>query len=424
MDKINEELLAFIGKSTSSWHTVENSAIMLKNKGFQELFLGKCWHLEHGGRYFIRGYGSSLFAFVVGVQTAGPLRIAAAHTDFPGWRVKPSAGIKDNGSLCLNVESYGGLINTSWQDRPLSLAGCIALRGSDAFAPEIRLVDMRRPCCTIPSLAIHMDRKANETRTLERQRDMLPLAGISFAGEADDWLEALAAEAGCQRQEVLSYDLNVYAVEEGCVFGLGNELVSAPRLDNLTSVKACLDGISSCQPTDGLRLVALFDNEEVGSRTKQGAASSLLGQIVERIYRGLQKSREDIWQALDKGFLLSVDTAHAQHPRRPEKCDVTNKPRLNGGVAIKQAASQSYAGEAFSLAVVLELCRQADIPCQRFVNNSDLPGGSTIGSLLSASLPIRAQDIGVALLAMHAVRETMGAEDQAALTKLLQVFFV
>ena len=425
MDKIVDGLLDFIECSPSAFHTVKAAKELLEAEDFQELSLEGEWKLRAGGRYFVEAYGSTLLAFRVGKKEQRGLRMAAAHTDFPCFRVKPAPALCREGYGSLNVECYGGLILSTWQDRPLSLAGKVVLRGADAFSPKTVLVDFGRPLMTIPSLAIHMNRKVNDGVALNRQTDMLPLAAM-FEREGMNkafFDELLARELGCKPAEILSYELTVYPTETGCCLGIAEEFISSPRLDNLTSVKACLDGIVAAKARQGLALIALFDNEEVGSRTKQGAGSAVLLQVLERIYLLRGFTKEQLFADIAGGFMLSADVAHALHPNYMDKADLTNRPILNGGVVLKQAASQAYAGDAEAVAVVLELCRQNDIPCQQFVNRSDIPGGSTLGSIASALIPIRTMDIGIPMLAMHSARETMGVRDQEAITNLLKAFF-
>ena len=412
-----KELLDFIAAAPSPCHTVAASAEKLQAAGFEELSLGGDWALSRGGRYFVRVYGTTLLAFTVGA--AGPLRMAAAHTDFPCFRLKPAAGVVREGYGLLNVEPYGGLILRSWLDRPLGLAGKVVLRGQDAFHPEVRLVDFDRPLVTIPSLAIHMDRDVNKEGALNAQKDMLPIAAL-FGSEADEdwWTQALAGLSGVAAGDILSYELSTYPWERGCTVGLAEELVSSPRLDNLTSVWACLEGLVAATKggvPDGVRLIALFDNEEVGSRTKQGAGSAVLMEVLRQIY-----ASEDVMDVLANGFLLSVDVAHGVHPNFIGKSDPVVHPVLGGGVVIKQAASQAYAGDAEAVAIVRALCEAHDIAHQDFVNRSDSRGGSTLGSIASAFVPARTMDVGVPILAMHSARETMGAADEASLTALVQ----
>ncbi len=416
-----EELLSFIQQSPSPAHTVAAAEKLLRAAGFAELSPAEDWQLAAGGRYFVSVYGTTLLAFTIG--EAGPLRMAAAHTDFPCFRLKPAAGMVREGYGVLNVEPYGGLILRSWLDRPLGLAGRVVRRGADAFHPVTELVDFARPLVTIPSLAIHMDRRVNEEGKLNAQQDMLPLAALlGEAGKVDWWQEALAALLGLPQEEILSYELSTYPFEAGCTLGLAGELVSSPRLDNLTSVWACLQGLIEAADGEtpaGVRLVALFDNEEVGSRTKQCAGSMVLPEVLRRIYRH-RGGETALEESLSEGFLLSVDVAHGVHPAHGEKSDPTVRPVLGGGVVIKQAASQSYAGDAEAVAIVRELARFQGIPVQDFVNRSDSRGGSTLGSIASALVPVRTMDVGVPLLAMHSARETMAAADETSLIALVR----
>ncbi len=422
-----QELLAFIAESPSPYHTARAGEALLSAAGFSPLAWGKPWLLAPGGRYYTKAFGSSLLAFTVGAKSQRGLRIAAAHTDFPGFRVKTSAGLARDGYGLVNVEPYGGLILSSWLDRPLSLAGQIVLRGKDAFSPELCLFYFARPLLTIPRLAIHLDRKTNEGEKLDRQTSMTPVASLlekELEKEIGDkfFLEKLAREIGHKTEDILAYELNVYLAEPGSLLGMDGEFVSAPRLDNLTSVHACLSALAGQTAENGVRVVALFDHEEVGSRTKQGADSSLLPHLLEAIYRGLDLDVDDLADDLAQGFLLSVDAAHGLHPNYEDKADPTNRPRLGQGLVIKRAASQSYAGDAASSAIIAALCTEQNIPYQTFANRSDIPGGSTLGSMASARLGVRAQDVGVPLLAMHSARELMAAADQDALTRLLSAF--
>lgn len=445
------ELLELINAAPSPYHTVEASARFLAENGFTELNMSEPWELTAGSRYYVRVYGSTLLAFVAGT---GDIRVAAAHTDFPCFRLKPQAGMVREGYGVLNVEKYGGLILRSWLDRPLGLAGKVVLRGADAFAPVTRLVDFKRPLVTIPSLAIHMDREVNEKGALNAQTDMLPLADIirtelggdaskDNAATAPDFFTAwLAGELGVEPQDILSYELSTYPCERGCLLGLHRDIVSAPRLDNLTSVAACLNGIvagvtaereraraamlpgsaATTVQAGGLRMIALFDNEEVGSATKQGAGSSVLEYALERIYLALGATREQLLADIAGGFMLSCDVAHALHPNYAAKNDPAVKPVLGGGVVLKQAASQSYAGDAEAIAIIRALCEENNIKWQSFVNRSDTRGGSTLGSIASARVPLRTMDIGIPMLAMHSARETMAASDQTAIEALVTAF--
>ena len=417
-----EELLGFIRAAASPFHVVAESKKRLARAGFEELSLESAWHLVSGGRYCVEVFGSTLLAFTVGEKSLAdchaPLRMAAAHTDFPCFRLKPEAGMVQDGYGSLNVEPYGGLILRTWLDRPLSLAGKVVLRGKDAFHPDVRLVDFQKPLLTIPSLAIHKE------GALNAQKDMLPLAALlgKDAAAKDFFLAWLADACEAEKEAILSYELGAYPYEAGCICGLSDEFISSPRLDNLTSVLACLKAIESSRPAEGLRLIALFDNEEVGSRTKQGAGSTVLHGVLRRIYEDLAGESDALDRALAQGFLLSVDVAHAVHPAHSAKSDPRVRPTLGAGVVLKQAASQSYAGDAEAVAIVRALAEEHAIPWQRFVNRADSRGGSTLGAIASSFVPVRTMDIGAPLLAMHSARETMGCADQDALERLLKVF--
>ncbi len=421
-----QALMDQIDKSTSPFQAVEYVKEELEKAGFTPLSLREKWEIVPGGRYYVPAYDRTLFAFTVGQRKAERhgLRMAMAHTDFPCFKVKPFPEMTAHGCRKLNVEPYGGMIRGAWMDRPLSLAGKAVLRGENPFEPRTVLVDFRRPVLTIPNLAIHMNRKVNEGVCLDPQKDMLPLADLSGAKVQEDFfLRALAGEIGCEPGDILDYEMFLYPWEKGAFVGFEQTMISCPRLDNITSVRACVQGLLRAEREEGLNVIALFDNEEVGSETKQGAASSLLPFLLERVYTALGSSRSDLLEDLFDGFFLSLDVAHAVHPNAPEKADPVNRPVMGGGVTIKTSASQSYAGDCETVAVVEELCRRAGIACQRFVNHSSQRGGSTQGSIASAALPMRTMDVGIAILAMHSARELMGAADQLAMEKLVEQLF-
>ena len=416
-----EELIDFIDAAGSPYHVVEKCNELLgpvplfEKKGMHEGQI-YCFPLYHTGIVFV--------AIGKNVRKA-PLRIACAHTDFPCLRIKPNPVIREHGYGKLNVEVYGGLIRNTWMDRPLSIAGAVALRGKHPFTPKLQLVDVRRPLMIVPNLAIHMNRKVNEGVELKPQKDLLPLFFQNGDGDEDDTkklLVLLAEELGVSAEDILSYDLNAYPYERGCLLGCDNAFLSAPRLDNLSSVKACVDALHAWNG-EGIRIVALFDNEEVGSRTKQGAGSTALAILLERVCWKMGLDREEYLKKVMEGFCLSVDVAHALHPNAPEKADPTNQPMLGGGTVLKVAANQSYAGDPEAFAVIAGLCEREGIPYQVFTNHSDAAGGATLGSILSAQLPMRTMDIGVPILGMHSARETMGSCDQFILTRLLTSFF-
>jgi len=415
------DLIEFIDAATSPYQVVEQSTNLLRVIPMNEKTA-----LSAGHVYSFSLYNTGIIFVAIGENAAkGPLRIACAHTDFPCLRVKSNPVLSVHGYGKLNVEVYGGMIRNTWMDRPLSLAGAVALRGVDPFAPTLRLVDFRRPLMIVPNLAIHMNRKVNEGVELKPQKDLLPLFFQNGDGDEDDTkklLVLLAEELGVSAEDILSYDLNAYPYECGCLLGCDDAFLSAPRLDNLSSVKACMDAIREWNG-EGIRVVALFDNEEVGSRTKQGAGSTALAILLERVCYKLGLDREEYLRKVMEGFCLSVDVAHALHPNAPEKADPTNQPVLSGGTVLKVAANQSYAGDPEAFAVVAGLCEGAGIPYQVFTNHSDAAGGATLGSILSTQVPMRTMDIGAPILGMHSARETMGARDQFALTQLLMSFF-
>ncbi len=423
--EISEDLLQRISQSTSPFHTVQRVAGELDEAGFTRLELSDEWNLEIGGSYYVAAYDSTLIAFVVGDMTEGEgmLKVASAHTDFPCFKLKPNCGINENGYSKLNVEVYGGPILNTWMDRPLSVAGKVALRSRNVFKPFKEFIDIQKPILTIPNLAIHMNREVNKGVELNKQKDMLPL--MAMETETDSFMDFLSEYLGADRESILDYELYVYQTEPGDVIGLNDEFISAPRLDNITSVHACVKAILSATEnvTDGISCIGLFDNEEIGSATKQGAASTLFLMIMERAYRALGYDRDRMLRDIFSGIMLSVDVAHSVHPNVPEKNDPTNKVVLNNGIVIKLAASQAYACDCEAVGAVMQLCENANIPYQKFVNRSDGTSGKTLGSIASTEFPIRVIDIGTPLIAMHSARELMGVKDQYYLENLLISFF-
>lgn len=424
-----ERLLKLIGEATSPYHTVQAAVGDLKEAGFEELCGSGSWPLERGGRYFTVHHGTTLFAFTVGEKFDGedPLRLAAAHTDFPGFRIKPNPEYAKEGYLQLNTEVYGGASLMTWLDRPLSVAGKVMLKGEDAFHPVSRLVDLKRPLFTIPNLAIHLNKDMNKGVELNKQKHMLPVGGVCGEKEEKEegrwFIEFLAGEFRVNAEDILDFDLNLYNTDKGTVIGLREEFLSAPRLDNLTSVQALANGLICGKRERGVNLIALFDHEEIGSKTKQGAGSTMLELILERIYLAFGRNRGNLMGALEGGLLLSADVGHAIHPAYADKSDVTNKNVLGGGIAIKEASAQSYATDTEAVAIVQQICMENGIPFQKFSNRSDGTSGGTLGSIASAMLPVRTVDVGVPLLAMHSSRELGGVKDQEALNALLEAYF-
>lgn len=420
-----EILFDLLKKGVSPVQAVSACEERLAAAGFERLEYKEAWKLEAGGKYYINHYDTTLFAFTVGndwgESMAPQIRIAAAHTDFPCLRIKPSADVLTNGYAQVNVEVYGGAILNTWLDRPLGIAGRVAVRSDDVFAPVVREYVSEKNLLTIPNLAIHMNREVNKGVELNKQTDMLPVFGLA-ADETDYFLTFLAEELSVEKEDILDYELTVFCKEEPQYIGLKDELISSPRLDNLNSCAALVSGIIDAKREEGVNMIALFDHEEIGSRSKQGAGSILLHDMLLRILKELgreESAERDLYQSM----ILSVDVAHGLHPNQAGKMDITNKPVLGKGFCIKEASSQSYATDCEAIAVVQQICEMKKIPYQKFVNRSDMAGGGTLGSIASALLPVKTVDIGIPLLAMHSARELMGTADQQALKDLTEAYF-
>lgn len=424
-----EKLFELLKKGVSPVQAVNACEERLKGAGFQKINYGDKWKLSSGERYYVNHHDTTLFAFTIpkdwGKGEKPNIRIAAAHTDFPCLRIKPSADVTAQGRYAqVNVEVYGGAILNTWLDRPLGVAGRVALRGASPFSPEVRQFVSGKNLLTIPNLAIHMNREVNKGVELNKQVDMLPLLALLPEEEqkTDYFLDFLAMELQVKKEDILDFELTVFCREEPEFIGLQEDFISSPRLDNLTSCSALVSAVIDAKREDGMNMIALFDHEEIGSRSKQGAGSILLHDMLLRILtecgRADSKS-EDLYQSM----ILSVDVAHGIHPNQPGKMDITNKPVLGRGFCIKEASSQSYATDCEAVAIIQQICDQRQIPYQKFVNRSDMPGGGTLGSIASALLPVRTVDIGIPLLAMHSARELMGTADQQALKDLVEAYF-
>lgn len=412
----------------SPFHSVAAAEHTLTEAGFLPLSYDKPWNLEKGKKYVMNHHGTALFAFTVGedFSPGGMLRMAAAHTDYPHLRIKPNADFLTEGYAQVNVEVYGGPVLNTWFDRPLGVAGRVVLRSDDVFHPKTVLYRSERPILIIPNLAIHMNREVNKGVEIKNQVDLMPIADM-LSGEQKNtayFLNFLAEELQVDPKDILDFELNTYCVEEPAFVGVKNTLLSSPRLDNQTSVAALLLSIMEAERRDGVNLIALFDHEEIGNTSKQGAASILLHDMVKRIYGLLGCSMEETERALYSAMLLSVDVAHALHPNHKEKMDITNRPVLGKGFCVKEACSQSYATDAKAVAIVCQLCEKHQIPFQRFVNRSDVRGGGTLGAVASTLVPVKTVDIGIPLLAMHSARELMGREDFDALVQVVTHFFM
>ena len=420
-----EELCGLIREGTSPFHAVSVAEKRLREQGFESLSMKRPWQLEKGGRYYVSVRESTLFAFTIGDGWNGQegFRIAAAHTDFPGLRVKQHAEMIRGNYGQLNVEVYGGAILNTWLDRPLSASGRVALKSDDVFRPQTRLVDLKKPYFIIPNLAIHLNREVNKGTELNRQKEMLPIAVVGKEQLTDNFFrKLLAEELEVEPEEILDYEMGLYNADQPQYVGIGEDLLSAPRIDNLSGVQAILTGITEGS-RDGINVAAFFDHEEIGSRTKQGAGSTLLTMVLEKLFQGLGMDRQEYLQQMPESMLLSVDVGHAYHPNYGDKMDPTNQSPLNTGFCIKEASSQSYATDCRAVAIVEQICRQEEISYTKFFNRSDGTGGSTLGSIASSFLPIPTVDVGVPLLAMHSSRELMGVKDIRALADMIRAYY-
>ncbi|WP_422678911.1 M18 family aminopeptidase [Clostridium tarantellae] len=425
---IAQGLIDFLYNSPTAFQAVENIEEILELKGFKELKENEKWHLEPKGKYFVTKNNSAIVAFQIGSGDLSEygFKIIGAHTDSPGFRIKPNSDITvENTYIKLNTEVYGGPILNTWFDRPLALAGRVTLLSDNPLKPINKFINIKKPILIIPNLAIHMNREINEGVKIDRQKDTLPLlALVKETLEKNNYLlNLLAQELGCERTNILDFELCPYEFEKGCLMGLNNEFISAGRLDNLAMVHAGIKALIDTEANLATNIMMCFDNEEVGSSTKQGGDSNFLSIVLERINIALGKNREDFFRALAESFMISADLAHAVHPNKGEMHDPTVRPVLNGGPVIKIAASQSYTSDSDSSAVYEAICRRAGVNVQKFVNRSDLRGGSTIGPISSTHLPIRSVDIGTPILAMHSIRELGTVKDHCDCIKSFEEFY-
>lgn len=425
--KLSQELIDFIYDSPTAFHTVKSIRKILDSHGFSELKEEEKWEINKGGKYYFVKNDSAITAFTAGkgeIENTG-FKIIGAHTDSPTFRIKPMPEIIADGYVKLNTEVYGAAILNTWLDRPLSLAGRVALKSDNTLKPTIKLVNVKRPVLIIPNLAIHMNREMNKGVELNGQKDMLPVLSLvnDTLSKNDYLLNLLASELNVNKEDIIDFDLFLYEFEKGSIIGLNNEFISSSRLDDLTMVYAGVKAIAESPISDSTNVLVCFDNEEVGSSTKQGADSPMLSSVLERISMCLGKNKEDYYRALAQSFIISSDSAHAVHPNSPEKADPVNRPKMNKGPVIKISARQSYTSDSVSIAIYSEICKKAGVPVQKFVNRSDEKGGSTIGPISSSHINIRSVDIGTALLAMHSIRELGGVYDQLYVTKSFKKFY-
>ncbi len=422
------DLIDFVSFSPSKYHVVRNIKAALLRKGFKELPLAEPWQIEKEGKYFVAQNDTTLAAFIVGMgqPEKDGFRIIAAHTDAPTIKIKPSPEIVVNNSyIKLNTEVYGGAILNTWFDRPLSIAGRVVLKSKSPFKPEVRQLIIKRPLLQIPNLAIHFNRKVNDGVPINPQKELSPLlACIKSPLENQNYLaEIIARELNVSPDAILDFDLSLYDTEKGCLIGANNEFISCARLDNLSMIHAGMEGLFTSPNINATQMMVCFDNEEVGSRTRQGAASPFLKNVLERIIYKLNGDKEEYMRAIYNSFMISADPAHGLHPNYAEMSCPTNHPIINKGPVIKYNADQKYCTDAESGAIFAQLAEIAGSPIQRFANRSDLAGGSTLGSISTTQTDFKAVDVGTPILAMHSIREICGVYDHFNIKNIFKTFY-
>lgn len=404
-----DNFFRLLANGKTQFHVTNELKQLLTANGFSQLDIDSDWELSSGGRYFVSPYSSMLVAFVCGTSPDG-FRLAACHTDFPMLKLKPNPVTGKLGYVQMNVEPYGGLIKSSWFDRPLGLAGKVVCKSDDVFKPKVLYLDSNKPLFIIPSLAPHLDRD-KKSGDIDAQKELMPVTAMSENFSINEYIsEALEIDEAA----ILDYELYLYVYGQPAYVGLKDEFISSPRIDNISSVSAIADALCSADNCKQTIIGAFFDNEEIGSRSKQGADSILLKDIIEKINKkGSYKN----------SFALSVDVAHATHPNYTEKYDITNNVILGEGVVLKHSASQRYVTDCEAGAILTDICRRNNIKLQRQVNRSGMPGGQTLGPIIASYLPVKAVDIGIPVLAMHSAVETAHTEDYTQLCALLRAFF-
>ena len=426
-----KRLLSFLDTSPVNFLAVKNIAAELEKNGFRRINpqepLGK---VEAGDKSFVTKNDSSIYAFQIGkkpIADAG-FHMICAHCDSPTFRIKPNAEMDCEGGIVkLNTEVYGGPIMSTWFDRPLTLAGRVIVKGEDVMHPHTLLLHIKRPLLQISNLAIHFNRQVNDGVKLSRQKDVLPILGIinSELEKGNLLMNVITSELNIKKEDILDFDLYLADATPACTFGAHDEFISSGRLDDLSMCWAGVEAMiaATSEVSDTTKVLALFDNEETGSQTKQGAGSPFLSYMLQRIALAQSGTEEAYYQAVERAFMVSADNAHAWHPNYSEKYDPTNHPMLGGGPVIKFNAAQKYASDAASAAVFAGICEKAGAPCQRFVNHSDVAGGSTLGNILASSIPLKGVDMGNAILAMHSCRETGSVIDYEYTVKAFTEFY-
>lgn len=419
MKKI-QQVFDFIDESPTAFQAVENIEKTLEEKGFERLYEEKSWELLSGKSYYVTRNDSSVIAFSLPQKEWKGFHIVAAHCDSPAFKIKENAEMSvENAYVKLNTEKYGGMILSTWLDRPLSVAGRIFTDGIEGI--QSHRVNVKEDLLVIPNLAIHMQRELNNGYVYNPQKDMLPVfSSIEGKGEL---LTLVAKNAGVSKESILSHDLYLYVREKGHTVGLNGEWIMSPRLDDLQCVYGAVESIKEAEPKEYIAVSAIFDNEEVGSDTRQGAGSTFLRDVLEKIVCTIKGTSKGLQEYLSNSFLISADNAHALHPNHTEKADPTNRPVLNGGIVIKHHAQQKYTTDAYSAACIKKYCKEIGIACQDFYNRSDMTGGSTLGNISITQAAIPSVDIGLPQWAMHSAVETAGRKDTEDFIRLCSYFF-
>lgn len=419
--EVNKELLQFLDHSPNAFYAVANMQKELEDAGFTRLYEGCPWTISGGHGYYVTRNDSAIIAFRIPEGEYQGFQIMASHCDSPVFKIKTNAEIVvDNSYVKLNVEKYGGMLCAPWLDRPLSVAGRVIVQTEEGIATK--LVNVDRDLLIIPNVAIHMNRQVNDGYAFNAQVDMLPLF-CEQGEEKNQFMQLIADEAGVQVEDILDTDLFLYDRMKGTTLGLHGEFIASGRLDDLQCAFASLKGFLAAELKQSIAVHCVYDNEEVGSGTKQGAASTFLKDTLQRISRAMGRSEEQYLMSIASSFMVSADNAHAVHPNHAEKADPTNRPYMNRGIVIKYSANQKYTTDGVSGAVMRAICKKAEVPCQTFTNRSDMLGGSTLGNISQAQVALNTVDIGLPQLAMHSPYETAGARDTAYLIEAARVLF-
>lgn len=422
-------LIEFLNNSSCSYTAVDTISKRLDKAGYTRLYQNQKWSVRSGDKFYLIQNDSAIFAFNIGSQPIGDsgFKIVAAHSDSPTFKIKPSPVINSEGGVIrLNTEAYGGAILYSWFDRPLSISGRVIVKGEDAMNPIVHTLRIERPIMIIPQLPIHFNRTVNDGYKISKQKDMLPICGIvNDAAERDDMLiKLIANELNIDMADIIDFDLSLYCTEKATTLGINNEFIASGRLDDLSMVEAATTAFIQSTNNQSTQVLAIFDNEEVGSHTRQGAGSPVLTNALKRIVVQLTNGDEqEYYRAVANSFMLSADNAHAYHPSHNEKFDPTNHPTMGAGITIKINANSKYMTDALSSSKFSELCRGANIPIQYFVNHSDVAGGSTLGNIFTSQMDVAGVDIGNPIWSMHSAIETGSVDDHINMIQAMKTFY-